>query len=354
MEETELNHCPIYIYAPEYVTWSAGIRVLYKLCHELNKNGFKSWIVLHGPRNSKRIDHGLIAPVLNKKIAIEHERQNLRSIAIYPETIPGNPLNAAFTIRWLLNVPGQLGGNTKFKDELVLSYTDYLAQKYLAFSGRQTDILFIPAVDKSELSLVQIEKRNLIENQTLLYCQKFRALGGEPSLEHKSAIEVTRFKSNSWSRQDLLIKLQNSSELIAYENTTLISEAQFFGVPVRCISNNWFDGLIAEKELGSDGVCWNEETKMINLSISATAFKEKLETAQTKVASTLGEMAPKWNQLAELKQATRLKVPKNHIISKHSIDRAVLIFRTMGVGNLLRFGARYIYRGVRTKISQSI
>ena len=93
MAKNKLKGQPIYIYAPEYVTWSAGIRVLYKLCDLLNNSGFQAWIALHGPKNSTKPHHSLNAPILNSAIAKQHHLEGKQTIGIYPETVHGNPLN---------------------------------------------------------------------------------------------------------------------------------------------------------------------------------------------------------------------------------------------------------------------
>lgn len=45
------------------------------------------------------------------------------SIVIYPEIVSGNPLKAAHVVRWALNDPGLLGGDTHYSDdELVFAF----------------------------------------------------------------------------------------------------------------------------------------------------------------------------------------------------------------------------------------
>ncbi|MCK0209150.1 hypothetical protein MWN33_14030 [Starkeya koreensis] len=93
------------IWAPPYATTSSGIRALYRLCHHLNEAGYPSAMVA---RRIKRLP----------KWNIPFHRGGVGdSIVIYPEIVPGNPLAAEKVVRWALNDPGLLGGETTYADE---------------------------------------------------------------------------------------------------------------------------------------------------------------------------------------------------------------------------------------------
>lgn len=93
------------INAPHYNHRSSGIRVLYLLHDMLVKAEHRCRVVLkHEPGKCTQDE-----------------------IAIYPEIITGNPLNATKVIRWCLNQPGVLGGETKYDfSELVFYYVDWI------------------------------------------------------------------------------------------------------------------------------------------------------------------------------------------------------------------------------------
>jgi hypothetical protein len=110
-----------------------------------------------------------------------HKNEARRIVAIYPEGIPGNPLNAQYVIRWILNYPSLLGGSFHFRDEVVLAYSKELSTSLKDHPA--ISVLFIPAVKSSEFdeevdSLEPDSKKIPTEPYELVYAQKFRALGG--------------------------------------------------------------------------------------------------------------------------------------------------------------------------------
>lgn len=93
------------ISAPRFSHRSAGKRSLYRLCHHLNQAGFPSAIVT---RRGKA-ESGWNTPA--------HAGAIGEAIVIYPEVVSGNPLGAKRVVRWVMNTPGLLGGDTAFSAE---------------------------------------------------------------------------------------------------------------------------------------------------------------------------------------------------------------------------------------------
>jgi len=99
------------IKAPRYTHRSSGVRALYRLCHHLNRSGYPSAMV--APR---------VETPPHWQIAF-HEGEVGDSIAVYPEIYRGNPLGATKVVRWALNNPGLLGGDSFYPDEeMVFAY----------------------------------------------------------------------------------------------------------------------------------------------------------------------------------------------------------------------------------------
>jgi hypothetical protein len=95
---------------------SGGIAVLHKLGQKLKERGCE--VYMFSPKTLsglQTIDRGGI------------ERIKETSWIIYPEIIMGNPLNVKNVIRWVLNTPGYIGGdsNTWSNNDLVYSIGDY-------------------------------------------------------------------------------------------------------------------------------------------------------------------------------------------------------------------------------------
>src|SRR5689334_22020201 len=82
-----------------YVSNSAGIRCLHRLCDELNQRGYPSFTTGGGGAAP-----GMNAPMVDIEIAEKLCASGF--IAIYPETVSGNPLRAQTVVRWVLNRPG--------------------------------------------------------------------------------------------------------------------------------------------------------------------------------------------------------------------------------------------------------
>jgi hypothetical protein len=335
---------PIYIYAPPFVTWSAGIRVLHQLCDQLNKHGIPAWLTLHGPSSKHDVSPRLDTPVLNKETLQSHMGKGLKTIAIYPETVPGNPLNAAVTITWILNTPKLLGGEETFESDFVYGFTKTLASEYEDNSNFKTEgSIFLPPLDTAEVAKV-VRKEDLSDPFKLLYCQKFRALGGVPDVFKGKVIEVERFTSNAPSRAELLEMISRSEEVIVYENSTIVTEAEIIGTPVRCISNEWFSYLLAENELGSEGVVWGMGSPKANTSKSREKTLKAIELAIDKLSSQLVLENSKWQALANAKVITKTRLPQRSLISRHSLVRARLVFKSLGLLGVIRFSVHYLYR----------
>jgi GT2 family glycosyltransferase len=97
------------IIAPTYNQRSAGIRVLQEL---------QKWLI--------RFGKDAIIPNININSPYQIEDDD---IVVYPEIIKGNPLKAKRVVRYILNVPGKLGGDKEYdKDEIIVTYDGVLCQ----------------------------------------------------------------------------------------------------------------------------------------------------------------------------------------------------------------------------------
>lgn len=338
---------PIYIYAPPFVTWSAGIRVLHQLCNQLNKNGVPAWLALHGPEVKHEVSSQLDTPVLTREILESHTQKGFKTVAIYPETILGNPLNSPVTITWLLNSPKLLGGVKNFKSDFVYGFTETLVNEYENNSNLKADgSIFLPPLDVKEVAKV-VRKEDLSDPFRLLYCQKFRALGGIPDTFEGKVIEVERFTTDAPSRAELLELISRSEEVIVYENSTIVTEAEIIGTPVRCISNEWFNSLLAENEIGSEGVVWGKSSPKADTKKSREKTLIAIELAMEKLSRQLVLENSKWQALANSKGIKKPRLPKRSLISRHSLIRIRLVFRSLGFLGVIRFGYRYLYRWIK-------
>ena len=108
---------PYYVWAPDYRETSSGVRVLHLLCHALNSIGEEAYVT------TAVTNPALRTPTLDRGVVERHEASDRKPIAVYPEVVSGNPLGAEAVVRFLLNRPGFLGGDSQFDSaEFVVAY----------------------------------------------------------------------------------------------------------------------------------------------------------------------------------------------------------------------------------------
>jgi hypothetical protein len=332
----------IYIYSPPWVDWSAGIRALHYLCDYLNNAGFESYLALHGPqKNNLEVSPFLRTPVLTNEILRRHKRDCVRVIAIYPESILGNPLKAKHVVRWLLNFPGLLAGNSTYSEEIVLPYSRAISKSIAP--QENSNILFIPAVKADEMSRY-IDTRPIEPSSQLeaIYAQKFKALGGILPKLREDQLEITRFGKKAPNREKTLAIIKNAKLVHVYENTTIVTEAALLGTPVICHENEYFHELLAQHELDMSGVSWDEsQVEMPNIEEN---FKI-LENAELEAKARVQEIFSNLELPAYVEgESDMLELPRRGLITKHSILRAKSVLKQKGPLVLFKFLHNYINR----------
>lgn len=125
------------IYSWPYSEEVGGFVALHNLCDHLRKAGRKAFIWPAGlpPPITDDSNNWISLPFSKRKplnvkfrlnnffdtsIAAPEDLNN--SIVIYPEVVPGNPLNAKRIVRWFLNKPGRLTGEIRFTDNELCFY----------------------------------------------------------------------------------------------------------------------------------------------------------------------------------------------------------------------------------------
>ena len=132
---------PYYFRVSEFAHKYAGVRALHYLCHALNEQGYEAWLTDLTPA---QCSPWLRTPVLTPEIRAQHEKQGLAPIAVYPESIDGNPLSAPVTARWLLVKPGHDGIATTYQPGELAFYWE---PAYVP-PGMAADRLQIPIIDR--------------------------------------------------------------------------------------------------------------------------------------------------------------------------------------------------------------
>lgn len=236
------HYHPYYIYAPDYVQTSAGIRCLHSLCHALNELGAEAYLAPGGTTRPQ-----LRTPALNREIVLEHYRQGMTPIAVYPEVIPGNPFGAPVVARWLLNKPGHLGVELQFRpDELVYYFQDWVLPH--GISGR---LLNLPTVDFSVFNN-EDNPDDIARSGACYYAHKYLAFGGVVDNELKRSA-TSLCHDISRSPAEIAQILRRSEVLYCYEHSSIIPEAIACGCPVLIMPTEYWSANGSE---GTDLNCY--------------------------------------------------------------------------------------------------
>jgi len=129
---------PYLLLAPDYRESSLGIQVMHRLCHMINEQGGKAWMV-----------NCAVNPLWNTPCLGEQEWNEIQNsgqpwIAVYPEVVSGNPLSAPICVRYMLNREGVITNNSlqAGADDLFFWYRSEFAEKLV-----NPEILCLEAYD---------------------------------------------------------------------------------------------------------------------------------------------------------------------------------------------------------------
>lgn len=127
---------PFIIYTYDYNPGVGGIKVMHKLCHLLNTNGYTSYLMpIHINENF------YTCADYNTPLITQEVLDNLDdTIVVYPEGIKQNPLNAKNVVRWILGPSNPGDYNTYAPSDIVYWYMDYYFTEAV---GQRENQLFI-------------------------------------------------------------------------------------------------------------------------------------------------------------------------------------------------------------------
>ena len=343
---------PIYIYVPGFIEESAGIRSLHYLCHALNSTGHPSWLVIHGTiLESQSIVSGFLnTPVLTQEISNSHFKLGLAPIVVYPETIPGNPLNAQVIVRYLMNYTGTLGGPKHFPpNELCVAFSQKICDQY----EKEIPVLFIPPIDIREVLKFRKTGKNAHQGTVLFYAAKYRGFVGKPKLPKwtlkYNPQELFREGAQKHSRSELLTAISESHGLIVFENSSVITEANLLGTPVILVKSNFFNELIAKEELGDVGCNWsNEVTTFEEVRVNSKIAEDKYMKAITTFERSLKVIVREWKLFAKKSDyLSPIIIPGyTEIFTPHRVSMAIQIIRSLGFRVFLRVLVSFIRRRI--------
>jgi glycosyltransferase involved in cell wall biosynthesis len=195
---------------------SAGITVLWKLSQALYERFPGNVFVVdkyQGPHSIPTVDQ------------CKTSRQDC--IAIYPEVVTGNPLNAGSVVRYLLNLPGVIAGPLFFPEsEQLFIFSNFFNQKMNYHQDRVLTVPYLPYKRFKDLHQERGGKLYFIGKGIV-----------SQSLDAKNLGNGIDF--NGIDGQDFLInKLNHCEVLYSYDSVTAMTAiARLCGCPVVIIPN---------------------------------------------------------------------------------------------------------------------
>jgi GT2 family glycosyltransferase len=279
---------PYYIYIGDYNERSSGIRVLHLLCHILNIHGYESYVIC-GKSNPE-----LWTPSLTDDIINKHYLKKRKPIVIYPEVVPGTPLEIGVNVRYILNVPGFIGGTTSFcADELLFAYQDI-------FFGNTncTDVLLIPASNPEKF---RADPNNSVpRNGKYYYYNRLLSRGGELIELPNDVLEISPFKPR---KLDELSSIFKSAELLyCYESSSIATEALLCGCPVVYLPNETMLPDFPKGPFGRDGAAWGDSPDEISRA------KKTIQNVSLKYLELFDEFHVQFENFIRLTQAAAERI----------------------------------------------
>jgi len=288
---------PYYIVTPRFVRTSAGIKALHLLCHCLNRAGQEAYVLIYPDwPGEQSTSPSLLTPEVTPEVARRHVSRGLSPIVVYPEIYPGNPLRCHTIVRYLLNFPGHIAGDSTFAaEEIVFGYSDVLA----VAGGMPENVLFIPASDISIFN----PGAPRVRSGSCFWAMKYRMLhGGELLPVTANSVEITRDMPDSQNPAEIAELFRSSELFYTYENTALALEAALCLCPTVFIPNPWLTETIAAKELGTDGFAWGDDPAEI------ARAKATVHLARRRYLATYARF---WDQLSVFVSMTQLRAAQD-------------------------------------------
>lgn len=234
--------------------------MLHYLCHALNELGEEAYLA-----NAKIVSPDLRTPKLTKEVMRAHYANGRTPITLYPEVVPGNPLESPVVARWLLNKPGHLGGDTSYDaSDLIFYFGDWCLA-----DGMHGHHMQLPAIDPNIFN-----NRNNASDQgrkgSCYYANKFLVFGGKVDDGIKRNA-VSLGLDTPRSHEELADILRKSEVMYCYEPSSLVYEALACGCPVLIVPSDYWAKNGAPDVLDAPGVALSSDANALQKAKASLA-----------------------------------------------------------------------------------
>ena len=347
---------PYYIVAARYVRTSAGIKALHFLCHALNRMGEQAFLIIHPHFPPYLSTHpALNTPLLTKRTMDYHRAQGLTPITIYPESIKGDPMNAPFIVRYVLNYAGLLGGDSQFPvSEYCISYSGAIAATVP--TSKQT--IFIPASDPNFFVPPAPGSQR---KGACFYAGKYKNYHGGKTFPITDGLaEIVRDRDDEQTPEQIRDLFQQCERFYCYENSALAIEAMLCGCPVVFLPNEFFTDLIGKDEHGTEGYVWGADDPegFVRAKNTVALARERYLSLFLRAERALADFVVSTQALADVTpynvQMVDTYVEKMTKPSRYIgiIKTIVLMIRERGIGYTTRLIVARVKTG-RTRLSDA-
>ncbi len=254
---------PYFIYAPGYTDISSGVQTLHLLCHSLNESGQKAFLIPENPHGFAT-NPALNTPVLTPQYQNFFNQNECHPIAVYPDTVRGNPFNAKHVVRMLLAPRGAYGGDSIFPDE---------NQIWGALPSIAENVLRLPVADPNIFY-----NNNSPRSGSCFYAHKYDRIHGNalmPITDGMKRLEGTP--------QELAEILRASESCYLYELTAVITEAALCGCPVKLIRSPYFNKIDTSCMMGD--VSWDDGEIVKECSDYLPEYQRFIDDFQSQLAN---------------------------------------------------------------------
>lgn len=287
---------PYIFMSPDYVESSLGVQVIHRLCHMLNEAGQQAWL------KKCTVNPQWNTPVMPYEQFVAHTDGGQPFIAVYPEVICGNPLNAPLSVRYMLNREGVIERNSinAGPDDLFFWYRREFAEK-----TANPQLLDIGLYDLELFKDDHPEK-----DLDLLYLNRVP----EKNIDFSTLPPGIRVLSmrNPLSLAELATVLKRARTLYSYESSGTCALAILCGCPVIVRTAPGYEKYAISPEImqdsGNAGFSWSEQPEDVaEVRQNLWKLREHLLLRRAKTAEQFSQFVALTQQKGQQAAARRME-----------------------------------------------